>query len=295
MALICTSPPLIEPVSLCELKDMLRLDQGDSSQDDVLTTLNVAARSWCETITQRRFVEQSWTLMMDFFPGYIDMKLNGQKVSSPFVSGSNAVLVGIRYAMALPYPPVREVVEFTYQDANGTTTDMFNGSQDPNDWSFVQDVNSQPARLMPLFGQMWPVARVIANAVSTTYKVGYATPIQVTTTAGVATLGTATLSTTNIGQPISIPGAGRYGGTLNTIIQSVDGGVATLRDLPQTALSHPASALLVDHGSPQHWELIRVAIKFLVNSWFVERLPSFDDKTRDCIAAILGPVMDRRF
>ena len=95
-----------------ELKDMLRMDQGDASQDDVLTTLEVAARAWCETLTQRRFVQQTWALMMDFFPGYIDMNLAGQKVSSPFVSGSNAVLVGIRYAILLPYPPVQSLVAF---------------------------------------------------------------------------------------------------------------------------------------------------------------------------------------
>ena len=81
---------------------MLRLDQSDTSQDDVLTALNMAARSFCETITHRRFVQQTWRLLMDFFPGYIDLKLAGQKVSSPFVSGSNAVLVGIRYAIVLP-------------------------------------------------------------------------------------------------------------------------------------------------------------------------------------------------
>jgi hypothetical protein len=127
MALICTNPPVANPVSISELKQMLRLDQGDTSQDDVLMTLNVAATSWCETIAQRRFVQQSWTLMTDFFPGYVDWKLIGQKVSSPFVSGANAVLVGLRYAFDLPYCPVQTLNWFQYLNANGTTTSMITG------------------------------------------------------------------------------------------------------------------------------------------------------------------------
>jgi hypothetical protein len=293
MALICTSPPLVEPVSLGELKDMLRIDQGDTSQDNLLMGLNTAARSWCETITQRRFVQQTWSLYLDFFPGYIDMKLAGQKVSSPFVSGSNAVLVGIRYAIVLPYPPVQNFVSFTYINASGDVTDMMNGQPNtPADWNFVLDTASQPARIMPLFGQMWPVAMVIANALKLQYTVGYASPVAVSTTSGSNVLGTATFTSANVGQPISIPGAGRNFTSLNTIIQSVSGSVATLGDTPTT--TGTATALLVDNGNPAHWELLKTAVKVLVNAWFVNRLPSFDAAARDAVTALLVPVMDKR-
>jgi len=287
MALICVNPPLVEPVSLAELKDMLRMDQGDTSQDDVLTTLNVAARSWCETVSQRRFVQQTWRLLMDFFPGYIDMRLAGQKVSSPFVSGANAVLVGIRYAIVLPYPPVQSLSNFTYQDANGNVTSMITTPA-----SFVQDLQSQPARLTPLFGQMWPVARVVVNAVEVDYTVGYATPIAIANTAGVIT---GTFSGVAVGQPISIPDAGLNFGCLNTVIASVasDGGSITLRDAPLPDFQS-ATALVVNYGTPGHWETLKLAIKFLVNCWYVNRIPSFDQKTRDAVKAVLGPVLDRR-
>ncbi len=295
MALICVNPPLVEPVSLAELKDMLRMDQGDTSQDDVLTTLNVAARSWCETISQRRFVQQTWRLLMDFFPGYVDMKMAGQKVSSPFVSGANAVLVGIRYAVVLPFPPVQALAAFTYQDANGNVADMMNGAPTtPSAWNFVSDLQSQPARLTPLFGQMWPVARVVVNAVQMTYTAGYATPLTVSVSDGSATLGTAVLAPANIGQPISIPGAGLNGGCLNTVIAAVNGsGVATLRDAPLQTLPS-VTALLANYGSPGHWEILKLAIKFLVNAWFVTRVPSKTDDLKSTVRMILGSVMDLR-
>jgi hypothetical protein len=370
MALICTAPPLAEPVSLPELKLMLRMDPSDTSQDDVLTTLNIAARSWCETITQRRFVQQTWSLFMDYFPGYIDLKLAGQKVSSPFVSGSNAVLVGIRYAIVLPYPPVQTLNSFDYQNANGEVTSMILGPEtiasvtntneqpisietstphnlitgstvtiagnsgllsllggeatqvitvtDDYDftlngttgtgstisaggtvtgYNFVEDLISQPARLTPVFGQMWPVARVVVNAIEMNYTSGYATPITVTTNTSTAQITSSyTFSSTNVGQPISIPGASSSASALNTIIQSVSDGVATVRDQPGTAVTNTTS-LLVNYGNALHWEIVRGAIKLLVNAWFVNRVPNLDPKS-DAIRAAklaLGPAMDMRF
>jgi hypothetical protein len=291
MALICIHPPLAEPVDLTELKEMLRLDPGDTSQDNVLATLRVAARDLCETITQRRFVRQSWRLMLDFFPGYIDMKLSGTKVSQPFVSGSNALLVGIRYAVVLPYPPVRSLDNFIYQNANGDVTSMITSPA-----SFLQDLQSQPARLTPIFGQMWPVARVVVNAIQIDFTVGYAGPMSVTTTANSAALSGGTFTEANIGQPISIPGAGSNGRCLNSVVQSVAAGIASVRDVPALAVTN-ATALLVDYGLPGHWELIKLAIKLLVNDWFIHRLPNMDPKASAARAAalLLTPVKDARY
>ena len=367
MALLCTAPPLLEPVQLSELKLMLRVDSGDTTQDDVINGLALAARGWCETVTQRRFVQQTWQLSQDYFPGYIDSKIAGSRISSPFVSGANALLVGIRYAFQLPFPPVQTLNSFTYQDANGGLTSMVQGpfnissvsnvtgqpvvvttstahnlitnagvtfannanlltllAGNPNQtvivltpttfsiqyvvgtgttitgtgtvtgYNFVLDLLSQPARLTPVFGTVWPVARVTTNAVQLSYTLGYASVISVTTTASSATLGTATFTSANVGQPVYIPGAGVSGGSLNTIIQSVSGGVPTLRDLPSTTISSPVSALLVNFGTPVHFELVRTAIKFLVSNWFVRRLPSFDKDIRESLEAILSPCMDKR-
>ena len=167
MALVLVTPPSIEPVSLDDMHDFLRIDANDTSNDALLTGLIIAARQWAEVFCQRRFITQTWKLLFDFFPGYIDLKLSGSKISSPFVSGSNAVLVGIRYAIVLPYPIVQSVTNFQYLNANGTTTVM-NPSTD-----YVTDVQSQPARLTPPFGEMWPVARVVVNAIEVDYVCGY--------------------------------------------------------------------------------------------------------------------------
>jgi len=309
--------------------------------------------------------------MTDFFPGYIDMKIAGQKVSSPFVSGANAILVGIRYCFQLPYPPVQALVSFNYQNANGQVTSeqqgptviasisnpsgnpivigcatnhnlisgstvtiagnaalvtallnqpsqvvtvvdpvtlQFNGSLGTGSGiagggtvtglNFILDLQSQPARLTPVFGQMWPVARVVVNAVQITYQVGMATPIGISCASGSAALGGyVSFTAANVGQPISIPGAGPNGGCLNTIIASVSAGVASLRDLPQASRNAPGSgapnALLVNYGSPANWETVKTAIKFWVNASFVNRTPTGQqlDAMKRTVRSILGPAM----
>ncbi len=180
MALIVINPPAVEPVSLAELKEFLRVDTGDTSQDNVIATLGMAARGWAETYTRRRFVQQTWRVLMDFFPGYYARVL-GQPGSSAVLSGP-ALLAGIRFAIVLDYPPVQSIVQFQYQNANGVVT-MLNPATD-----YVEDLQSNPARLTPPFGAMWPVARVVLNAVQVDYTVGYANPILVSFLASPAPL-----------------------------------------------------------------------------------------------------------
>ncbi len=370
MALILISPPAVEPVSLSELKEFLKVDPDDTSQDNVLATLGMAARSWCEVFTARRFVQQTWRLYMDFFPGYIDMKIAGAKVSSPFVSGSNAILVGIRYAIQLPYPPVSSIAAFLYQNANGQVTSMILGpltiggvtntlnqpisinttvphglptgatitiasnapllallggqaSQvitvtDASDftlngtagtgtsiatagtvtgYNFVTDALSNPARLTPLFGQMWPVARVVVNAVSVDFVCGYAVPIgPVTMGVGASVIsGYTSFLATDVGRPISIPGAGVSGATLNTVIASVATGVGTTRDASYNGVT-AATALLVNTPSanPSHWEMFKAGIKLLTAHWYENRVPD-ESSIPMSVKAVLWPARDLRF
>lgn len=371
MALQLLNPPLLEPVPLVELKEFMRIDPSDTSQDTTITELALDARAFCETFTARRFVQQTWRLLMDFFPGYVDLKLAGSKVSSPFVSGSNAVLVGIRYAILLPYPPAQALVDFIYQNANGEVTSMITGPVDISavsnvasqpivitteqphglqsgatatlagnsallavlgneatqvvtvldgnnlqlngtsgtgapiaaagtvtGYNFVLDLASNPARLMPVFGQMWPVARVVANAVQIDYTLGYANPVAVAMTQNQTAITASgyTFQSTDVGRPISVFGAGPAGQTLNSIVQSV-GSTVNLRDAASTTVesSEGVNALLVNAsaGIPVHWAKIRRAIKVMTLGSYENRLPR--KEIEDTVQKILWPLRDLRF
>lgn len=366
MALECISPPALEPVSLSELKEYLRMDAGDTSQDLTLQGLEEEAREQAETIAKKRFVQQQWRLLIDFFPGYIDQKLHGQKVSSPFVSGSNAILVGIRYAIVLPYPPIRSLDVFQYQNANGQVSSLILGSftisavtnnsgqaigittssphglisgasvtiagnpallavlngqtqevitvTGPSDFllngtsgtgsviagggtiqgfNFQKDLDSQPARVAPVFGQMWPVARVVLNAIQLDFTVGMAMPLALSVNgATVTSTGTYQFQAADVNRPIWIPGAGS-GTDLNTYISAVanpPASTATIRTAAATPVT--ATGLLVNVGKPGQWTKVKLAIKVAAFDSYYKR--GSRKETEDRITRILYPVRDGR-
>jgi hypothetical protein len=284
MALLTLVQPTQEPVELFWMKNYLRLDSGFTADDLLIGSLITAAREWAENFCERAFVFQTKRLLMDFFPGYVDFKLAGQRVSSPFVSGSNAILVGIRYAIALPWPQVRSIAVFQYQDQNGDPQAMVAGTD------FIQDLDSQPARLMPLFGAMWPVARVVANAVQVDYVTGYWGSIPVAVTDGSAVVSSSfTFLPRDVGSPIAIPGAnpGTPGSVLNTTIASVsDGGVATLAVAAGAAASASINFGVLPHS-------IRNAILLLVSHWYENRDPD-QQEIPFAVKALLYPYRDLR-
>lgn len=58
--------PSVEPVTLDEVKNVLRID--GSEDDDFLTSLIVAARIEAESYTKRAFITQTWDMLIDNFP-----------------------------------------------------------------------------------------------------------------------------------------------------------------------------------------------------------------------------------
>jgi hypothetical protein len=284
MALNLISAPRVEPVTLDELKAYLRVDSDDTSQNAVITGLAIAARAWAEVFTRKKFVQQTWRLTSDFFPGYIDTRLSGMW-TSPFVSGANALLAGIRYAFELPYGPVQSVSNFKYQDQNGNATSMVLGDD------YVTDLLSNPARVMPPYSQIWPAARVVANAVQLDFVCGLATPVTLSISASSATVTGYTFAASDVGLPITIPGAGPNGDSLDTFVAST----SAIETPAGTAVTN-ATALLVNAtaGNPAYWELIRSAIRMLTAYWFEKRIAD-DASIPQSVKSILWPVRDLRF
>lgn len=366
MGLVCLQPPLVEPVGLPELKEYCRIDPDDTSQDNNLLTLALEARAHCENVVKRCFVRTQYRLLLDFFPGYIDLKLAGQKVSSPFVSGSNAVLVGIRYAIQNPYPPVQSIDAFTYLNANGMTTSMIVGPANVTNvanvggqpivittatplalvpgssvsfagnsallsalsgqatqvvqsingtsivlyalgtgttvgsggtatgYNFVQDLMSNPARLSPIFGQVWPVARVMMNAVQLDFTCGYANPVTCSTTASSTAITSSdyTFQATDVGREISIPGAGPNGTALNTIVMSV-GSTVNVREAAFAVTDQMSLIVNTPSAKQGHWQKFRRGIKMLVHDGHDNRLPR--KEMEDRVMRMLYPCRDLRF
>jgi len=92
-----TAPP-VEPVTLEEARDHLRVEPdgipASHPDDTLIEALIQAAREWCETHTNRAFVEQQFELKRGVFP-----------------SGSTPI--------ELPLSPLRSVDSIKYEDGDG--------------------------------------------------------------------------------------------------------------------------------------------------------------------------------
>ena len=138
MALVLTSPPAVEPVSLSEAKAHLRVDGTD--EDVLITALILSARKHLETWLARSLITQSWRLMLDDWPH------------------SSTV--------DLPLSPLQSIEAVETYDADDVATPVAA-------LAYFVDTVSDPARLVRISGDAWPAPGRAANGVEIRFTAGY--------------------------------------------------------------------------------------------------------------------------
>lgn len=134
-----TVDPPDDPITSTEVKNQARVD---TTADDTTITRLIKAATW--NIDGDHgigicLVEQTWELTLDRFP----------------------------LVFQLPLYPVLSIESIKYIDEDGTEQTL--------DASVYRvDTHSNPARITLAWNQTWPSARLLANAVTVTFKAGYA-------------------------------------------------------------------------------------------------------------------------
>ena len=141
MTIVEVTAPAMEPVSLGDTKNHLRVDIDDD--DQYIQSLIVVARRSCEHIANYKFVQQTWNLVMDGWPGSNVLEL--PKTLSPLASVTH-----IKYYDEAGDP-------FTFDAAN-----------------YIVDPYSIPARIVLQPGETWPadILRIV-NGVEVQVVVGF--------------------------------------------------------------------------------------------------------------------------
>ncbi len=147
------TPPAGEPVSLLEAKLHLRVDFDDD--DALIQMLISSARQAAETITHRQFITARWRMILDSFPG---PGLMGVAAGEPFTLPGHAILIH--------KSPVLNVVAINYLDMNSVQQTMPAAN-------YTVDAACEPARITPVFGQIWPIPLPQIGAVTVTFDAGY--------------------------------------------------------------------------------------------------------------------------
>lgn len=135
----CTTLATQEPVSLEEARLHCRIDSHD--EDGYLAALITTARRWVERQTGLQLVQSTWTWTLDRLP----------------------------YTMEPLYVPVSPLVSVTsikYIDGSGIQQTLANTS-------YIVDATSMPGRIALVYGQVWPIVQLRANAVEVVFKAGY--------------------------------------------------------------------------------------------------------------------------
>ena len=153
MPLQLVTPSTQEPVSLIDVKLHLRVDFDED--DTLIASLISAARQAAETLTGRQFTTARWKQVLDCFPG---PSLMGVPAGQAFSLPGHAIL--------LPKCPVQSVVSINYLDMASVLQTMPAST-------YTADAACEPARITPVFGQIWPICLPQIGAVWVTFDAGY--------------------------------------------------------------------------------------------------------------------------
>jgi uncharacterized phiE125 gp8 family phage protein len=144
-----------EPLSLAEAKRHLR--ETTSAQDQLIWTLLAAVRQYAQTKAQCQIMAARWKYVLDAFPaGGLDDAAPVRPYGLPPM------------AIVLPIGPVLQIASVQYTDMSGALQTLIAGTD------YVVDASSDPTRITPPFGKIWPIPLPQIGAVSVTFDAGYA-------------------------------------------------------------------------------------------------------------------------
>ncbi len=158
-----TAQPAIEPISLADLKSVLRVTVHDF--DIELKRYLRAARQQLEKDTQRRFVSQSVVMWLD---DWFEYDANGRYVDtiSSFDNSAYDTLHDYR-VVEIREAPVTSVESVEYYNPAGDQVTL-----DPDDYHV--DTVSTPARIVLKDGRHWPsIESGRPNPIKVSFTAGY--------------------------------------------------------------------------------------------------------------------------
>jgi Phage gp6-like head-tail connector protein len=161
--LVRTIAPAVEPVSIAQAHQHLRLPPNYTTEDGLLSLYIKAARDYCERYCNRAFITQTYQLGLNAFPFYGIMNASGNMARYRYGN----VYLNEAMQINLPRPPLQSVTSITYVDATNTPQTM-----DPS--TYYVDNAVEPGILLPQNGVFWPYpSQFLSDTIKITYKAGY--------------------------------------------------------------------------------------------------------------------------
>lgn len=121
--LVLKTPPIVEPLTLSEVKGFLRLDEGLIEDDDYISVLIKVAREYCEEFQNRALITQTWQISFDYWPDLI---------------------------IEIPKGNLQGINSITYKNSEGEVTTLEENQH------YVVSTRGVLGRISPPYAQPWP-------------------------------------------------------------------------------------------------------------------------------------------
>lgn len=138
-------PPAIEPITLGELKDHLKIDPDISEDDPLIELIIVGARQLAETQSSRSLITQTWDVNVD---------------------GLHSYLAGVYSSIEIPLSPVQSITSINYYDT-GNALQTLDPTQYETDLAAVRPI------VRPAWNVSWPQTYQRQDAVTVRVVVGF--------------------------------------------------------------------------------------------------------------------------
>lgn len=168
MPLQIIARPVAEPIDI--ILAQLQTKQDAGIDDVILRACIAGAREFAQSTTNRQIIAARYKLVLDSFPsGSTGTVPYGETFSLP----ANAILIEPN--------PVIQIVSIQYLAMDNTLQVM-------PATDYVVDLTSEPARITPVFGKIWPIPLPQIASVIVTFDAGYAAPVAFDVTADTMTV-----------------------------------------------------------------------------------------------------------
>lgn len=259
-----------EPLTLTEAKLAMRVDPDITSDDDYIANLITTARSYCEDTLGQSLISQTIVVTWDRFPRY--SQLGGLQYMSEGLWDQRVPITEMaarywpdRSTFRVPRGPLQQVLSIHYTDLTNTLQTL-----DPS--TYRVDYTSDPPRITPVYGQIWPLIINQSQAVKLQAICGFG---PCTTIADDIAAGQQTVTPASMygifGQDLTDDPL--YPGTVLAIDTGGNRELVTVTAVTDTtftanfALAH-TGPVIVQGGIP---ETIRGRMKMLIAHWYQNR------------------------
>lgn len=163
MNLELVTAAIAQPVSNADVKLFLRID--NTADDALIDSLISVSTTLCEDYTNRSFIKRTYRLWLDHFPACKVFPSNTPWWDGT-MDGPISLLQRSQEYIEIPRAPLFAVTSLSTFDLNDVET-VFDSA------NYLNDLTNIPGRVVLKYGQTWPVALRVANAVKILFDAGY--------------------------------------------------------------------------------------------------------------------------